>query len=104
MTEKEEKPGTTAESTNAGARQEGPDNAREALAEEVEIPPTLVGYFGEERASPAAFFRVLRRNEVKRFRPADQEAAAKLMLSKDPEAERFWSLMAQASPPEPVDA
>ena len=25
------------------------------------------------------------------------------MLSKDPEAERFWSLMAQASPPEPVD-
>lgn len=104
VTEKEEKPATTAESTNTEARQEGPDNARDASADEVEIPPTLVGYFGEDRASPAAFFKVLRKNEVKRFRPADQEAAAKLMLSKDPEAERFWNLMAQASPPEPVDA
>lgn len=104
MTEKEEKPGTMAESTNAERRQEGPDNARDVSADEVEIPPTLVGYFGKDRASPSAFFKVLRKNEVKRFRPADQEAATKLMLSKDPEAERFWSLMAQASPPGPVDA
>lgn len=104
MTKKEERQGTKAESTNAERRQEGPDDARDASAEEVEIPPTLVGYFGEDRASPSAFFKVLRNNEVKRFRPSDQEAAAKLMLSKDPEAERLWSLMAQASPPEPVDA
>lgn len=104
MTEKEEKPGTKAESTNTERRAEGPHNARDASADEVEIPPTLVGYFGEERASPSTFFKVLRKNEVKRFRHEDQEAAARLMLSKDPEAERLWNLMAQASLPEPVDA
>jgi len=104
VTEKEEKPGTKAESTNTKRGAEGPDNAKNASPDEVEIPPTLLGYFGEDRASPSAFFKVLRKNEVKRFRPADQEAAARLMLSKDPEAERLWSLMGQASPPEPVDA
>jgi hypothetical protein len=104
VTEKEEKPGTKPENANAEGRAEGPDNARDASADEVEIPPTLAGYFGEDRASPSAFFKVLRKNEVKRFRSADQEAAASLMLSEDPEAERLWSLMAQASPPEPVDA
>ena len=104
VNEKEEKPGAKPENTNAEGRAVGPDNARDAKAGEVEIPPTLEGYFGEARASPSAFFKVLRKNEVKRFRSADQEAAARLMLSKDPEAERLWSLMAQALPPEPVDA
>jgi hypothetical protein len=104
VTEKEEKPGTKAESKGAEMRVEGSDKSKDAPVEEVEIPPTLVGYFGEDRASPSVFFKILRKNEVKRFRSADQEAAAKLMLSKDPEAERLWGLMAQASPPEPVDA
>lgn len=104
MTEKEEKSVTKAESIGAQRRAEGPDNNRSPSADEVEIPPTLVGYFGEDRASPTGFFKVLRKNEVKRFRPADQETAANLMRSKDPDAERLWSLMAQASPPEPVDA
>lgn len=104
VTEKEVKPETKAEITDAKRRAEGPDNDKDPSADEAEFPPTLVGYFDEDRASPSAFFKVLRKNEVKRFRLADQEAAAKLMMSKDPEAERLWSLMAQASPPEPVDA
>lgn len=104
MTEKEEKPGTKAESTNTEVHAEEPANAKDASSDQVEIPPTLVGYFSEDRASPSTFFKVLRKNEVKRFRSADQKVAAKLMPTKDPEAERLWRLMAQASPPEPVDA
>lgn len=104
VTEKEEKPGTKADSTDTQKQAEGPNNAQSAPPDEVEIPPTLVGYFGEHRASPSEFFKVLRKNKVKRFRPADQEEAVKLMSSKDPDAVRLWSLMAQASPPEPVDA
>jgi hypothetical protein len=103
VTEKKEKPGSKAEGQNTERRAERPYNAKDASPDEVEISPTLLGYFGEDRASPSAFFKVLRNNKVKRFRPADQEAALKLMPSKDPEAERLWGLMAQASPPEPVD-
>jgi hypothetical protein len=104
VTEREEKPGTKTEITITEKPAEGPDSAKVASSDEVEIPPTLAGYFGEDRASPSAFFKVLRKNDVKRFRPADQESAAKLMPTKDSEAERLWSLMAQASPPDPVDA
>ncbi|MDN2584258.1 hypothetical protein [Aquibium sp. ELW1220] len=104
MTENEERPETKAESTNNVRRAEEPNNTGDASPDDLVIPPTLVGYFSEDRATPSAFFKVLRKNEVKRFRAADQEAAAKLMTSKDPEAERLWSLMAQPSPPEPVYA
>jgi len=104
VTEKEEKPETKAESTVIERRAERPDKIRDGSPNEVEILPTLVAYFGEDHASPSAFFKVLRKNKVKRFRSADQMAAAKLMQPKDPEAERLWNLMAQASPPEPVDA
>lgn len=104
VTEREEKPGTETEITKTEKIAEGPDGAKDAASEEVEIPPTLVGYFGEDRASPSAFFKVLRKNDVKRFRSADQEAVAKLMPTKDTELERLWGLMAQASLPDPVDA
>ena len=102
--ERKEKPGTETEITNTEKPAEGPERAQDASSDEVEIPPTLVGYFGEDRASPSAFFKVLRKNDVKRFRSADQEAVAKLMATKDTEMERLWGLMAQASLPDPVDA
>ncbi|MDD9976901.1 MAG: hypothetical protein OXQ30_04070 [Boseongicola sp.] len=104
MTERKEKPGTETEITNTEKPAEGPERAQDASSDEVEIPPTLVGYFGEDRASPSAFFKVLRKNDVKRFRSAEQEAVAKLMATKDTEMERLWGLMAQASLPDPVDA
>ena len=104
VTEREEKPGIKTEITNAEKLAEGPDSAKDASSDEVEIPPTLIGYFGEDRTSPSAFFKVLRKSDVKRFRSADQEAAAKLIPTKDPNVERLWALMAQASPPDPVDA
>ena len=104
MIKREEKPATKAETTNSERKTGKPENARDASSDEIKIPPTLAGYFGEDHASPSAFFKVLRKNDVKRFRPADLEAAAKLMPIKDSEAGRLWSLMAQASPPDPVDA
>ena len=104
VTERKEKPGTETEITNTEKPAEGPERAQDASSDEVEIPPTLVGYFGEDRASPSAFFKVLRKNDVKRFRSAEQEAVAKLMATKDTEMERLWGLMAQASLPDPVDA
>lgn len=104
MTEREENLGSKAEIMNAEKPAVGPDRAKDTSSDQVEIVPTLVGYFGEDRASPTAFFKVLRKKNVKRFRSADQEATAKLMPTKDPEVERLWGLMVQASPPDPVDA
>lgn len=85
-------------------QRQAPEKANAESSDEIEIQPTLVGFFGEDRASPSAFFKVLRKNDVKRFRSQDQEAAAKLMQTKDPDGERLWGLMAQSSAPEPIDA
>ncbi len=104
VTDEEEKPGTEAENKEIEKRLDEPKKARDALSDEIEVQPSLVGYFGETRASPSAFFKVLRKNEVKRFRSADQEAAAELMQINDSEGERLWGLMSQSSIPEPVDA
>jgi len=104
VTDKEEKPATRAEKKEIEKRRNEPEDAWDESADEVEVQPTLVGYFDETRASPSAFFKVLRKNEVKRFRSGDKEAAAKLMPTKDPEGERLWGLMSQSSIPEPVDA
>lgn len=71
---------------------------------EFEIRPIISGFFEEPRASASAFFKVLRAHEVKRFTAADQADAEKLMEEMDPDGERLWALMSQASLPEPVDA
>ena len=104
VTENEQKPTAEAESTRTETPPVGLESATNASSDEVEVLPSLVGYLGEERVSPSVFFKVLRKNEIKRFRVSDQEAAARLMPTTDPEMERLWGLMAQASPPEPVDA
>jgi hypothetical protein len=104
VTEREEKTGIKTEITYTEKLAEVRDSAKDVSSDEVNIPPTLVGYFGEEHTSPSAFFKLLRKNAVKRFRSADQEEVATLMLTKDPTVERLWVLMAQASPPDPVDA
>lgn len=104
VTDKDEKSKSVAEQREGAPQAIDPTAAQEGSAEEIEIQPTLVGYFGETRASPSAFFKVLRKNEVKRFRPADQEAAAAMMAEHDPEGERLWALMSQVSLPAAVDA
>ncbi len=55
-------------------------------------------------STASAFFKVLRTHGVKRFSPSDQADAVELMEKMDPEGERLWTLMSQASLPEPVDA
>ena len=87
---------------SASDPKEGETTSNEATTE-IEILPTLTGYFEESRASPTAFFKVLRKNNVRRFRSSDQEAAAKLMISLDPEGKRLWALMSQSSLPNAVD-
>lgn len=101
MTDEKEKPETTTQRQEAAPRTSQP---QDDSATEIEIQPTLMGYFGEKHASPSVFFKVLRQNAVKRFRPADQESAGKVMATYDPEGERLWALMSQSSLPEAVDA
>ena len=103
MTERGENLGIKTKIKNAEKPAVGPDRAKDISSDQVEIAPTLVGYFGEDGTSPTAFFKVLRKKKLKRFEKADQEATAKLMPIEDPELERLWGLMAQPSPPNPVD-
>jgi len=102
--DKEEKPGIEAANKEIEQRGNELETAKDASPDEIKIKPSLVGYFGDTRASPSAFFKVLRKNEVKRFKSADQEAAAELMPINDSEGERLWGLMSQSSIPEPVEA
>lgn len=104
VTDKEEKPEIEAANKEIEQRGDESEKAKDASPDEIEITPSLVGYFGHTRASPSAFFKVLRKNEVKRFMSADQQAAAELMPVNDTEGERLWGLMSQSSIPEPVEA
>jgi len=102
----EEKTKQTAAPAGVGPREpeDGKhDGAREPSAE-IEIRPAISGFFEEPKASASAFFKVLRTHGVKRFSPSDQADAVELMEKMDPEGERLWILMSQASLPEPVDA
>lgn len=100
----EQKPETEAEQRDIAPQAAERPPARGAPVSEIEIPPTLSGYFQERRASPSAFFKVLRKSKVKRFQANDKEAAGKMMMALDPEGERLWALMSQTSVPEAVDA
>ncbi|MBB5754666.1 hypothetical protein [Prosthecomicrobium pneumaticum] len=71
---------------------------------EIEIRPAISGFFEQPKASASAFFKVIRNHDVKRFTVADQADAEKLMEEMDPDGERLWNLMSQASLPEAVDA
>jgi hypothetical protein len=88
------------ERKRAGAR----DRTNPHGLDEADTEPTLVAYFSKNRATPATFFKTLKKHEVKRFHVSDQDAAANLMLTKDPDVERLWELVSQATLPEPVDA
>ena len=104
MINEEQKPETEAEQRDIAPQAAERPPARGAPVSEIEIPPTLSGYFQERRASPSAFFKVLRKSKVKRFQANDKEAAGKMMMALDPEGERLWALMSQTSVPKAVDA
>ena len=104
MINEEQKPETEAEQRDTAPQAAKRPPARGAPVSEIKIPPTLSGYFQERRASPSAFFKVLRKKEVKNFLKNDKEAAGKMIMTLDPEGERLWALMSQTSVPEAVDA
>ena len=104
MINEEQKPETEAEQRDTASQAAKRPPARRAPVSEIETPPTLSGYFQERRASPSAFFKVLRKSKVKRFQANDKEAAGKMMTALDPEGERLWALMSQTSVPKAVDA
>ena len=103
MINEEQKPETEAEQRDIAPQAAKRPPARGAPVSEIEIPTTLSGYFQERRASPSAFFKVLRKKEVKNFLKNDKEAAGKMMMALDPEGERLWALMSQTSVPAAVD-
>ncbi|MCC1482409.1 hypothetical protein [Roseibaca sp. Y0-43] len=70
---------------------------------EADVDPTLTGYFKDSRVTPSAFFKVIRKNQVKRFLSADREEAGELMRRQDRDCERLWALMSQSTPPDAVD-
>ena len=72
-------------------------------ASEIEISPTISGYFQEPKATVSAFFKVLRTEDIKRFAQADEAHAIDLMPKMDPAGDRLWALMSQGSLPDAVD-
>lgn len=104
VTNKKQKSESKAEKQETPPQTNEWQEAQDESAPEIEVEPTLIAYFGGKRASPSAFFKALRKKEVKRFPSADQEAAEKMMTTQDPEGERLWALMSQSSLPEAVDA
>lgn len=104
MTDNENTPRTDTDQLDTTLQVLDETAPQKIAAEEIKIEPTLVGYFIEKRASPSAYFKVLRKNEVKRFQHSDRVAAETLMASEDPDGERLWALMAHSSLPDSVDA
>lgn len=103
MTDNDKTPETETEQLFDAPQAENVTVSGEKSVEEIEIEPTLIGYFKDERASPSAFFKVLRKHGVTRFQQSDRAAAEKIMTYEDPEGERLWALMAYASLPDSVD-
>lgn len=103
VTENEEITGTMPDKKPADLSATDDPAPAESTASDVEFPPTLSGYFSEQRATPSAFFKILRKNAVKHFRSDDREAAGKLMIDLDPEGERLWALMSQSTLPDAID-
>lgn len=105
VSDKKVKPETKSEAQEVGHQKNEPqEGQKNSSFGGVEIEPTLEGYFRETRISPSAFFKILRKNRVKRFQTADQDAVQEIMATQDPEAERLWALMSQSSMPEAVHA
>ena len=72
---------------------------------ELEIQPSLVGYFNGKHASTTAFFKAVKQKNVRRFPSADRRDALNTMAMQDPQCERLWALMSRRSSiPEAVDA
>lgn len=98
-TEENKVPRTTpadADAARIGTHQKSP-------AEEIQISPTISGYFQEPKATVPAFFKVLRTLDIKRFAQGDEAHAVGLMEKMDPTGDRLWGLMSQGSLPESVD-
>lgn len=76
---------------------------QEAPAEEMQISPTISGYFRDPKTTVPAFFKVLRTLDIKRFTQSDEAHAVDLMEKMDQTGERLWGLMSQGSLPDSVD-
>ena len=61
MTEREENPGNSTDIKSNEKPIEWSSSAKDPSSEKVKILPTLVGYFAEDSASPAAFFKAIRK-------------------------------------------
>ena len=90
------KSSTSAKGSKAGTSKTSKGN--------MEIAPTISGYFQEPKATVSAFYKVLKHHEVKRFTQDDVARAAALMEETDSGGERLWALMSQKEVlPTPVD-
>lgn len=104
MTDDQKKRGAVAGTRQTGKRAGTSEKPNTDGLNRAETEPTLVQYFSTDRPSSTAFFKALKKHDVKRFRVSDQDAAAKLMPTKDPDLEHLWALVSQATLPEPIDA
>ena len=104
MTDDRNKRVAVADTQQAGNRAGALEKPNSEGLNRAETEPTLVDFFSSERPSASAFIKSLKKHDVKRFRVSDQDAVAKLMPINDPDLERLWALVSQASLPEPIDA
>jgi len=89
--------------TPANADASGIGAPQKAPVEDIQISPTISGYFREPKVTVPGFFKVLRSLDIKRFAQSDEALAVDLMEKMDPTGERLWGLMSQGSLPDSVD-
>ena len=92
------------DSKSTKASKDSKDETAKSSAKNMEITPTISGYFQEPKATVSAFYKVLKQHEVKHFTQDDVARAAALMEETDSGGERLWALMSQKEDmPTPVD-
>jgi hypothetical protein len=77
-----------------------PPAAKSELTEALPASPTLSGYFLERKVSAPEFLRTLKAKRITRFEQDDYATAERLIEKEDPDGERLWRLISQASLPE----
>ncbi len=99
--EKQREPASGKESQTDQQTMPGKESRRGE--KEKTFAPTISEFFSDSTISPPAFFRVIKRREIKRFAQDDEAQALELMATNDPDGGRLWALISQSSLPDAVD-
>lgn len=102
---REQKPDTASGTANQAEPQQRGTPRKESRhgANEETFPPTISAFFSDSKISPSAFFKAIKRQQIRRFTPDDEAQALELVATTDSDGGRLWALISQPSLPDAVD-